>query len=498
MANVADSAGVEVMVGRTWLALGRNAHWPQVPESATLSLRGLNGGETVGFGPFEFNADRHGCIEVRLRESQQLQGHLGLIEVVRQSGLIAGEFEVVPDKISDEAFRALRTDLERMWAGLVFEPRGVSRLQGRLPSPAELWHAIEGPVAEIVAEPRSILASGEGARRLEAVRRPSELTASVIRGAPWFARQVGGRDREPSAPPTSSSAGIGVVESRQRPGRSRVLVRSVDTPENALVAETLRRLVFYARRQLGGADVASRASRMLREQPFASCGAPRGGIDAARLRTLHDVRYRRIDRVLRILDRPEALATEGPGEARLGVKAIIRLYEYWVFLQVLEACRNRYGDPLEPGFRILGWRSRSNTTRLGIPADATVSFPGDVHVGFEPRITASGQGWQGLENVPHPDRRLAQHLITPDVVVLRRGAEPSLVVFDAKYVGRHWVDYEAAKIHARYSRIRLQGRPVVRTVLAAHPYRGKDHLWAGYGTVAMIPGESADLSRLLP
>ena len=491
-------ADVEVLVGRSWLPLGPQGHRPQVRESSTLSLRGLDSSETVGFGPFEFRADHHGYIELRLRESQQLRGHLGLIEVVRQSGLIAGEFEVVPDKIREEEFQELRSALERMWTGLIFDPGGVSRLQGQLPSPAELWHALEGPVAEIVAEPRSILASGEGVRRLEAVRRPSELTASVIRAAPSLARHVGGRSRGPSAPFPGPPAGVGSVDSLQRPGRSRVLVRSVDTPENTLVAETLRRLVFYARRHPEGADVATRASRMLREQPFASCGALRGGVDAARLRILHDVRYRRIDRVLRILDRPEALATEGPGEARLGVKAIVRLYEYWVFLQVLEACRDRYGDPFEPGFRILGRRSRSGTTRLGIPADATVSFPGDVHVGFEPRITASGQGWQGLENVPHPDRQLAQVLITPDVVVLRRGAEPSLVVFDAKYVGRHWVDYEAAKIHSRYSRIRLQGEPVVRWVLAAHPHPGKDAVWAGYGSVPMIPGEPVELGHLLP
>ena len=198
---------------------------------------------------------------------------------------------------------------------------------------------------------------------MEAVRRPSELTSGVIRAAPL-----------------------------QRAGRSRVLVRSIDTPENTLVAETLRRLASYSRRQPDGADVAARASRMLREEPYAACGPLRGGVEAARLRTLHDARYRRVDKVLRMLDRPEAHATEGPGEARLGVKGMIRLYEYWVFLQVLQACNDRYGTPLGPGFRILGTRSSSGTTRLRVPAGATVTFPGDVHVAFEPTITASGRG----------------------------------------------------------------------------------------------------------
>ena len=93
---------------------------------------------------------------------------------------------------------------------------------------------------------------------------------------------------------------------------------------------------------------------------------------------------------------------------------------------------------------------------------------------------------------------MAKTLITPDVVVLRLGPTPAAVVFDAKYVGRHWVEREAAKLHAHYSRIRWQGKPVVRHVLAAHPHNGIDYLWAGYGSVPMIPGEPADLAELLP
>ncbi len=125
-------------------------------------------------------------------------------------------------------------------------------------------------------------------------------------------------------------------------------------------------------------------------------------------------------------------------------------------------------------------------------------FKGGVHVAFEPRITSSGRDWQGLENVPHPNPKMAQTLITPDVVVLRLGPTPAAVVFDAKYVGRHWVELEAAKLHTRYSRIRWQGKPVVRRVLAAHPHDGIDFLWAGYGSVPMIPGKPADLTGLLP
>ncbi len=456
-------------MGRAWQLLPSGSGPPQVPESGALRLRGFDGGETVMLGPLPFCADADGCLCLRLSAEDGVRGHLGLIEVRRESGVAVGEIEVVPDKLSEAAYELLRADLERTWVGLLFDPDGVGRLRGVLPSPVELWRELEQPLRDIAAEPRSVIATREGARRLESVRRPCELTAGVVRASRL-----------------------------DRAGRSRVLSRDVGTPENALVAETLRRLAFYARRRVDGFEVATSASRLLRSEPFASCAAPRRGMEASRLRTLHDPRYRRVDQVRRILDRPEAHATEGPGEARLGVKAMPRLYEYWVFLQVLEACRERYGAPAAPGFAVLGSRSRSGTVRLGIPAGATVTFPGDVHVSFEPRIMSSGRGWQGLENVPHPDRRLAQDLITPDVVVLRRGPEPALVVFDAKYVARHMVDYEASKIHARYSRIRLHGQPVVRNVLAAHPHQGKDALWAGYGAVQMAPGHSAGVKHLLP
>ena len=485
---------IEALVGRTWLPLGWGTGCPRIPESAELSLRGLESRETVTLGVVEVAADGSGMIKLPLSQCEELRGHLGLVQVSRRSGAIAGEFEIVPDKMSEDAFQALRAALERTWTGLIFDPDGSSRVRGQLPSPAELWREIEKPIRDISSEPRSILTRGVGLRRLEAVRRPSELTVSVIRASGVIARGTRGDSRELWDPQDGDSP----IPLNQRPGRSTVLNRDVDIPENALVAETLRRLVSYSRRQPDGLDVATRANRALRSHPFSSCRMPRGGIDAARIRTIHDPRYRQVDKVLRMLDRPEAYATEGPGEARLGVKGMIRLYEYWVFLQVLDACRQRYGTPIEPGFAILGRMTGSGTTRLEIPAGATVRFEGNVLVAFEPRITASGRGWQGLEHVPHPDRRLAQNVITPDVVVLRLRATPAVVVFDAKYVGRHWVDHDAAKIHSRYARIRLHGRPVVRNVVAAHPHSGIDQLWAGYGSRPMIPGESAHVADLLP
>ena len=177
---------------------------------------------------------------------------------------------------------------------------------------------------------------------------------------------------------------------------------------------------------------------------------------------------------------------------------MIRLYEYWVFLQVLIAARQRYGPPLDPGFAAIGRQTGNGTIRLALSEGTTLRFPGDVQIAFEPRIHASGDSWQGLENVPHPNRQIAQRLITPDVVVLRRSRSPAAVIIDAKYVGLRWVESKAAELHSKYSRIRLQGIPIVQNVLAAHPHDGIDDLWSGYGSVPMNPGDTPDIARLLP
>jgi len=126
-------SAVEVRVGRTWLPLRRAPGCPQVPESSKLRLRGLNINELVSLGYYTTNADISGNVELRLSECKELFGHLGLVEVTRDSGTSAGEFEVVPDKTSDTAFQTLRAALESVWSGLIFDPDGVSRLRGQLP-----------------------------------------------------------------------------------------------------------------------------------------------------------------------------------------------------------------------------------------------------------------------------------------------------------------------------------------------------------------------------
>ena len=203
---------------------------PGVPQNCRS--RGLESHETVTLGVLEVAADGSGMITLPLSRCEELRGHLGLVEVSRRSGATAGEFEIVPDKMSEEAFQTLRAALERTWTRLIFDPDGASRLRGQLPSPAELWREIEKPIRDISSEPRSVLTRDVGLRRLEAVRRPSELTASVIRASAAIARDISGDGREP----WDSRDGDSRIPLIQRPGRSTVLTRDVDIPENALVA----------------------------------------------------------------------------------------------------------------------------------------------------------------------------------------------------------------------------------------------------------------------
>lgn len=444
-----------------WRPLRRTVPVP-VGESDLFELRGLPPNALVAIGSTSTNADNSGAARIPLREHEDLRGHLGLIEV-RVDGRLVGEIDVRPDKLSEDAWRKLRSDLELVWSGLVLDPEGVSRLEASLPPPNVLWSRIEGAVHDILDSPREVLTEGQVARRSDRVRRARELTPSVQR------------------------AGM-----RGGAGLARVTIRSTATPENAMVADTLQRLRAYARRHPDGQHVATQVGVLLRNPVLAAPRSRRHRGTTWGMRS--DQRYRRVHALDRLLRRPDLEPTEGPGELRLGVEGMIRLYEYWVYLQVLLACVVRYGPPEGEGFAALAVPLRDGRRRLELAAGTTVTFPGPVHVAFEPRITTRGDGWMGLEYVPHPDPDRYQAVATPDVVVLREGPAPWATVIDAKYVGRTWVEKSAVRMHEKYARMRLDGTPVVHHVLVAHPHRGLDDLWAGYGAVSMVPGRP--LARL--
>jgi hypothetical protein len=341
----------------------------------------------------------------------------------------------------------------------VLEPGGVSRRAADLPSPEVLWKRIEGVVAAIDASPREELVEAPAPRRADRARRRRELTPAVVR------------------------AGL-----RGGAGLASTIQRSTDTVESSMVTDTLTRLLAYAGHHPDGGLVAERIGALLRDREPVGARGRRSRVTWA---VRSDPRYRRVYAVNRVLRRPELEQRAGSGSVRLGSRSMKRLYEYWVFLQVLQVARARFGDPEPPGFSVLARGASPGNQRYEIEPGATVTFPGDVHVAFEPPITSRGDGWMDLEYVPHPDpeRYPTQLLATPDVVVFRASPHPWATIIDAKYVTRPRVERAAAECHAKYARMRLRGLPVVRHVLIAHPHPGLHVVWAGYGSVPFVPGE---------
>jgi hypothetical protein len=427
---------------------------PAIGESDLFDIRGLQAGKVIAIGPESTVADTTGRARISLRDCETLRGHIGLIEV-RADGVLLGEIEVTPDKLSLDRYVRLRNDLEAVWSGLVFDPLGTSRVRAGLPRAWELVRRIERELHAIAEMPRETVVAGVQAKHLHVVRRRSELTRSVIHGA-----------------------------SLGRPGLARVPIRSSDTPENAMVAATVRKLAAYARRT-GDTETEARLLRVLSSSHLsAHTRTPKQVSWGMR----SDPAYRRVLEVHRMLERPELGATEGPGDLRLGVRGLSRLYEYWVYLQVLLAAKERYGPPIGPGFSVTARRLRDGRARLELLPGTTVTFPGPVHVAFEPILVDGQSSWMDVRYVPHPDPDRAQTVATPDVVIYHPGSPSWLVVIDAKYVARAWVERAAADLHAKYSRMIADGRPIARFVLAAHPHAGFERRWAGYGHVPMAPG----------
>ena len=416
----------------------------------------------VWFGAAQVMLNEAGAGRLRLAEDQAMNGHLGYLKVSDSTGNELGEIEVLPGKLSQSAYEALRADLVRVWGDLIFDPEGVTGLSARPPSASELLARIERPLRQILDQPAEQLVTATAVRRLDRIRHPREMRPAVVR------------------------AGM-----RGAPALTRVIERSVDTPEQHLVVATLHRLRQHARRDREGAAVARRIDQLL-TGPFA--GLPAAPVTSITWGMRTDPRYRQVLAVYRALDQPYLHATEGPGELRLGVRGMVRLYEYWVYLQVLQAAREMYGPPLGAGFNVLAVEQRrSRTRRLELPAGTTISFPGDVHIAFEPEIKANSAGWMNIEYVPHPDPGRYQFKATPDVVILRGGQNPRMTVIDAKYVGRVHVEQRAAELHEKYSRMRLQGKPIVDWVYAAHPHTDLNISWAGYGHIGLAPGDTSHI-----
>ena len=458
---------LEVRVGTRWLAVTPDGPPVAVGESARLLFRGLPAGASLRVGPARVPVT-DGVAALHVLQSD-LNGLIGRALVVCD-GVRMGDLEIVPEKISDEAFARLRADLQATWVGLVHleVTEGMASVAGAPRAPravaavdddaaADVWHRIARAVASVSVDPHTRL-------------------VAQVELAPIATRPRG----------MPVSAGAALAWRLGRPGPVPRLSPTVDVEENRMVVDTLTRLASLAAREDPLGSTATLIQARLREPPW--CDVPRSRGPFRPTHTVRrDGRYRQIYEARRAIDRPQAVVTEGPAELRLGLRALPRLYEYWVFLQVLRAAIDHYGAP-DTDLRDLAVPQQDRLL-LELRSGTEVRFPGDVLIAFEPRIDSAGLGWQGLELVPSADERYESLVAMPDVVVLRTGPVPAALVIDAKYVARGWVERDAATIHAKYARMRLNGVPVVREVLAAHPHAGLANRWAGYGYLPFVPGE---------
>jgi hypothetical protein len=414
----------------------------------------------VRFGPIGAVADEDGVHRLRA-QCDELRCHLGLLPV-EVDGFVIGEIDLTPTKLTSDAFASLRADLERRWLGLISDPYGPTSVTAPGPDPVAIWRLV-GPLLESLRrDPPEHLRPEPGPMRFERIRRPGQLTSSMV-----MARHRGGTGVAPR------------------------LAREISHVELAPVVDALERLESVARRHPRGAALVPEIRRWRTMRPFSDVASD--GRSRVRHIAATDRRLRQVIAVTRELRRPDAAVTEGPGDLRLGIKPMDRLYEYWVFLRILESAIERFGAPVSD-LRQLAHDVGQNRKRLDLPMGTTVEFTNGVCVVFEPRISTSAtHSWRGLELALHPDRARAQYDVTPDVLVFEPAQDegpPRCWVVDAKYRARHALDAAAVDAHSKYSRLRFGGDGVVHSVLVAHPHEGYEFQFAGYGAVDFAPGRA--------
>lgn len=451
-----DLAAIKVLHGQVAAPLGGT---PQVPELAPVQLQGCPPGSTVRVGPTEVVASRAGYAIFDDFRAASLNGYVGVLDV-EVDGVVIGTIEVVPAKMSRDAYLVLLAELRAVWGDLVVDSEGaravsvveMEYLQRRESSAASLFSRVERPIRAALEHPAVELTVERVPARAESVNSPIGLTPSVVR-----------------------HMAVGRV------GWSRRLVRKPSESALNLVADTLRALAQKATDE-GDVQTLERCRRLLGHRLLRG---RRPGYVVLSWVLRSDDRYRRILEVHKSLKSSELDQVIGPQEVELGVRALPKLFEYWVFLRTLLEVERALGKP-ESGYGHLARPLTAGRFQLEIQPGTTVRYPGGVLVAYSPEIGTTS-GWQGLRLASHP---LLQgggpQVATPDVVVLSEGAHRSAVVIDAKYVGEHNLDREAVKVHQKYSRFTYQGEPVVRSTWVAHPH-ARSERWAGYGMMPAGP-----------
>lgn len=435
---------------------------PRIPELSRIQLQGCRPGSRVRVGSVEVVASEAGYAIVDRLGVTPLDGLVGLIDV-EVDGILVGSIEVVPTKMDERTYHALLAELRATWGDLVFDAEGARAarlLDEDLRSPlrlsaAELLERIELPVRSALERPTLEIAVKRAPARVEKVTTSFGLTPSVLR-----------------------NMALG------RPGWSRRLERKASEPPLLLIARTLRLLMRLA---------ADEGDSHTRERCRGLLGHPLvRELDPAHITVTWAIRSE--DRFRRILAVHDTLAGTqtthvlGPKEVVLGVRALPKLFEYWVFLRTLVEVERALGKP-ESGYAHLARPVRAGRFMLEIQPGSTVRFRGGTLVSYSPEI-GRHSGWEGLRLAPHPLLSDGgQKTATPDVVVLHAGEQRSAIVIDAKYVGEHHLDRAAARMHEKYARITHRGTPAVRSVWVAHPHE-QFNRWPGYGSFPMKTDEA--------
>lgn len=432
---------------------------PKIPEEVEIHLTGLPIDAQVVIGRTVCDVKPDGS--ARLEHVEEGHGwsnqYLGFIPIY-VNGEHVGDVERVPSKVSPEQYHTLRSDLLRTWRGLIFNPDSATYVQVPSPSARMYWERIATAVRDIMETPAQRLDVATVLRHPDLIRHGREMTAAALR-----AEDTGGR------------AAI------------RTLEASSDVEENYLVAATLRMLRDRASQDDSLGDLESELTRLLVHELFRDSVAPLTNITWG-MRA--DDRYAAVLDVYLKLRSDDPNRVWGPTELEMGgIDQMPRLYEYWVFLQVLLAAKARFGDPLGDGFDVLSTPT-DGSRRLELAPNTEVWFPGDVVVVFEPQIDVKG-GWRDLYpawlNSSDTDRKC------PDVMVMREGAQPAAIVFDAKYTAAHLAHQKAQSVWKKYAHIARGSHGVVRQVMVAYPSGTEAKMWAGYGYVPFIPGEPVNI-----
>ncbi|MEZ5309828.1 MAG: hypothetical protein R2735_04405 [Microthrixaceae bacterium] len=450
----------------TWLVsaggdepLGIGQRSPKVREGTDITIGGLEIGNHVTIGRWVCEVEADGT--AILRSSEPGSDSIGYVQVV-VDGVLVGEVERIPSKITDEQYEQLRSDLIRTWTGLIFDDEAAVTIDVPSPPAESFWHRIGTHVYDIIERPAERLEVTTGVRYPEKAKHPREITAAMLR-----AEDLG----------TSAL--------------TRVVERTSAIEENHLVGTTLRMLRDRARKDASQGDLERQLNELLANPMFTRSHEH---LTTVTWGMRSDHRYSEILAVYFELLESQPEMTEGPAELREGVKALPRLYEYWVYLQVLLAARQRFGDPLGDGFASLS-APVEGKRRLELARGTEVEFPGGVVIGFEPEISASQSGWRGLRLALLEAGRPVK--ACPDVVVLRQLEDKvAAVVIDAKYTFSQRVRTAALEVHDKYAHFVFDGVPAVRHVTVAHPQENQSRLWAGYGYQSFVPGQPVELDSL--